>query len=132
MLLHGVGNGDVKGVVIKGESGGVAFQEFNPGDVFPAEGHELAVPVHGGDLRVGIPSVQGGSEGSGAAADFQDLQVRMPVQPKGLLILIKEHVVESQLAAQVQRHHALDVIRPDIVGAHGWLISFGFRLEKCE
>jgi len=52
---------------------------------------------------------------------------RAPVQPEGLLILVEEHVVESQLAAQVQRHHALDVVRPDIVGAHGWLISFGLE-----
>ena len=40
----------------------------------------------------------------------------------------EKHVIEKILHMRnFWSHHALDVIRPDIVGAHGWLISFDWN-----
>ena len=110
MLLDRVRDGDVKRIVLKGEMRGIALHEIDAFDVLFRKGYEIAVPVDCGDMRLGIPSMHGLRKRSRAAANLQNAQLGVPIQVEHVFILLEEHIVKSQLSAEVQRHGSLHML----------------------
>ena len=107
MLLHGIGYRHIEGIVRKRQLCRVTFKEFDAGNVRFRKRDESAVPVYGGDTRLGIPPVQRFGKRAGAAADFKDFKLRVRIQLKSPAVLFEKHVVKSEFSAEIQCHYAL-------------------------
>ena len=79
-----------------------------------------AVPVHTDNFRLGIPTVQCLRQRTGTAADFQYAQFFPFIQTKNGKIAHAEHVVKTQLTAEIECIDALNVIGP--IGVHGFTL----------
>ena len=113
MLLDGVGDRHIKGAVLKRKRGGVSFQELQRGILFFRKRDKPAVPVDPGDAGFGVPPAQCPGQCPRTAADLQYPQLPLRVQGEKPPVLIGKQIVKSQLSAQIQRHHALYIVRPD-------------------
>ena len=123
MLLHRVGDGNVKAPVGKGQVRRVSLPEFDTRHMLLSETNKLPVPIQASDLRQRIPVAQRLGQRAGAAADLQNAQGPLR-QIEQRQIAVPEAVVKPQLSGGIERHAALDLLRPYSVHKRASILFF--------